>query len=293
MKQLNEWTHLFTRMGLTFEAVKSNPSAVTLTNVPGAPVFKVVASCAELNNLHSKAREKSQEMGRILVVALPLNHVQTVAAMPGSLYLPKVRVYGGHAGSTFSLSGHKIESTLLTSLKKEVSSVIANGTKVKTPLISWLLKLAGTSWPYGVPSSVQQLDSLLQLVSRDVQRIGHARVRELSFGRGCGESLLLPMEGVVLSNNGFNNAVTPADFRFISMAIEHSNHSSARQRIHAQYSDAYLSTVAEFDEDFAESLGCNALIGTSQVGSKPEVTATKKSVVVAPAVKVNSAMANV
>ena len=61
--------------------------------------------------------------------------------------MPKVRVYAGHSGSTFSMSGHKIESDLLTSLKKEVSTVIAKGTKEKTPLVDWLLTLAGQAGP--------------------------------------------------------------------------------------------------------------------------------------------------
>ncbi len=292
MKQLNLWTHLLGEMGLTFEPIKSNQSACTLTNVAGAPVFKVVTSYAELNEIHSKARTKSHEMGRLLVVAMPLNHVQSVAAVPGSLVLPKVRVYGGHAGSTYSLSGHKIQSTLLTSLKKEVSNVIANGTKVKTPLVNWLLKLAGSSWPYGVPSSVEQLDSLLQLVCRDVSKIGHARVRELSFGRGCGEALLLPMDGVVLPNNGFSNGISAADFRFISLAEEMSNQSSARQRIHAQLSHQFVSTLAQFDETFAEALGCNAFLGTSKVGVTPaEVPAGTKQM--KTVVNPNAAMANV
>lgn len=293
MKQLQEWTQLFKSMGLAFELIQSNKSACTLTNVPGAPVFKVVTSFAELSELHSKARAKSHEMGRLLCVAMPLNNVQSVAAMPGSLYLPKVRVYAGHAGSTFSLSGHKIESTLLTSLKKEVSNVIANGTKVKTPLVSWLLKLAGTSWPYGIPSSVEQLDSLLQLVCRDVSKIGHARVRELSFGRGCGEALLLPMEGVLLQNNGFNNAIAPADFRFISLSQELANQNAARQRIHSQMSNAFVSAVAEFDPAFAENLGCNTMIGTSQIGTTPKPAAITKERSVKATVSTETVMAGV
>ena len=292
MKQLNEWTQLFEAMGLTFEPIKSNKSACTLTNIAGAPVFKLVNSYAELSELHSKARAKSHEMNRLLVVAMPLNNIQSVASVPGSLVLPKVRVYGGHAGSTFSLSGHKIQSTLLTSLKKEVSNVISNGTKVKTPLINWLLKLAGNSWPYGVPSSVEQLDSLLQLVSRDVSKIGHARVRELSFGRGCGEALLLPMDGVLLPNNGFNNTVAAADFRFISLAEEMNNQTSARQRIHAQLSHQFVSSVAEVDQEFAENLGCDAFLGTSTIGhASTEAPVATKSIkaVVNPA----KAMANI
>ena len=294
MKALEQWKHLFDAYGITYEKIESNSNAVTLTGMAGAPVFRAVETQAQLSELHTKARQKSEEMGRLLVLGLPLTHRASSISLPGGISLPTCRAYGGNSGSTFSLSGHKIEPDFLVQLKKEVLAVMSNGTKVKTPLLDWLQKLAGNSWPYGTPAGLTQLDSLLGLIARDTKLIGHVRTRQLSFGRGCGDAMILPIESVVLKNNNLNQAIASADLRFIGLESEMGFERAARQRIHAQFTDKYLTVMNEIDPKISIELGCEQQLGASVLG-KLKVTAdavkpkTKQKVAVNP----SEAMASV
>jgi hypothetical protein len=267
MKALNTWTNYFDSLSIGWEPIKSNPNAISLTGIAGAPLFRTVETAAELNDLHSKARKKSAEVERLLAVALPLDHPLSSISLPGEILLPKCRVYAGHSGSTFSLTGHLVQSEFLTTLKKEVTAIISNGTKVKTPLLDWLLKLAGDSWVYGKPSSLSQLDSLIALVVRDPTRVGHVRTRQFSFGRGCGDAMLLPVPGVVLKNNRLNQSINKSDFRFIGLEAEMRQTDSARQRIHAQFSNSFLTVLSDISPNVAEQLNSGADIGASRIGA--------------------------
>lgn len=292
---LEQWKRLFTAYGISHETIKSNSNAVSLTGLAGAPVFRAVSTTAELNELHTRARQKSQEMGRLLCLGLPLNHPSSSLTLPGGIVLPTCRVYGGHIGATFSLSGHRIEPAFLTDLKKEVLSVMSNGTNVKTPMLDWLQKLAGDSWVYGTPAGLTQLDSLLGLVARDTKLIGHVRTRQLSFGRGCADAMILPIESLVLKNNGLNQQVAPADLRFIGMEAELTYDRAPRQRIHAQFSDQYLSVLAGIDAEFAQTIGCGTQMGASTLGKleKAKQADTKPAVKKVVTVTPNAAMAGV
>lgn len=292
---LEQWKRLFTAYGISHESIKSNSNAVSLTGLAGAPVFRAVESTGQLNELHTRARQKSQEMGRLLCLGLPLNHPGATVTLPGGIVLPSCRVYGGHIGSTFSLSGHRIEPSFLIDLKKEVLSVMSNGTNVKTPLLDWLQKLAGDSWVYGTPAGLTQLDSLLGLVARDTKLIGHVRTRQLSFGRGCADAMILPIDSLIFKNNGLSQNVAPADLRFIGMEAEMTYDRAPRQRIHAQFTDTYLTVLAGIDSDFAESVGCGAQMGASTLGNltKNEQAVTQPAVQKTITVTPNAAMAGV
>ena len=275
MKGIEQWQKLFSAYGISYEKISSNDNAVTLTGLAGAPVFRAVNTYQEFEDLHTKARQKADQMGRLLVLGLPLDSVGSIATLPGDMRLPTCRVYGGNAASTFSLSGHKIVNDLLVSLKKETMSVISNGTKVKAPLLNWLIKLAGKQWPYGLPSSLSQLDGLLGLVARDTSLIGHVRARQLSFGRGCPSAVLLPTPNVVLNNNGLNQSVAPADFRFFDLTHEYQIKESSRQRVYAQYCDRYLNVLQEINPIFAQSIGAGCALGSSVLGSNKVATQPK------------------
>jgi len=266
MTALSDWKLYFEAIGISCQSIASNSSAVQLTNVAGCPIFRGVETTQELDDLHTKARDKSSEMGRLLVLALPLNHPQSIARLPGNITLPLCRVYGGHVGDVFSTSGHLIESSFLRSIKLEVLAVMSNGTKVKTPLCDWVQKLLQKDWQYGTPSSLAQLDSMLGLLTTDVKSIGHVRSRQLSFGRGSGEALFLPLPTVVLPNNHLDQKVDPADMRFISLESEMAKYDSSRARLHPVFSDKFLSTTFKIDSGYSRSIGCNAQMGASVIG---------------------------
>lgn len=260
MTHLTKWKRWFNANGIVTEDIESNLNAVILSNLVGSPIFRVVGTVQELNDLHAKARMKSEEMQRLLAVGLPIDHPLTMVQLPGEMLMPRVRVYAGNIASTFNLGGHLIECTFLKELKKEVLNVMTNGIKTKTPLCDWLIKLAGKSWVYGTPSGLSQLDSLLSLVSRDTAMIGHLRTRQLSFGRGCGDALLLPINGVVLKNNNVGHKISPFDYRFISLETEVAQRDASRDRIYAQQTDIFL-TVLNNPE-----MGTEANIGASKLG---------------------------
>lgn len=260
MTNIKQWQRWFNANGIVSETVPSNSSALVLSNLVGSPVFRCVDTVEELNKLHSLARLKSEEMQRLLVVALPLDHPMTMVQLPGEMMLPKVRVYAGNTASTFNLGGHLIESTFLKELKKEVLNIMSNGVKAKTPLCEWLMKLAGSTWIYGIPSSLPQLDSLLALVSRDVAKIGHLRTRQLSFGRGCGDALLLPVNDVVLKNHSVNQKIDVADLRFISLETEITQRDASRDRIYALMTERFLTLLEDKER------GTSADVGASRLG---------------------------
>ncbi len=289
MPALQDWKTYFNSLGLTTQAVSSNKSALQLTNVAGCPIFRAVDSTAELNDLHTKARQKSSEMERLLVLGLPFDHPQSNASLPGNVTLPKLRVYGGNVADIFSLSGHSIESTFIKNIKQEVLGVIKNGHDVKTPLCDWVLGFIKSSWPYGIPSSLAQLDGMLGLLVSDPSIIGHVRTRQLSFGRGCGDALLLPNTSVVLKNNSLEQPVEPADFRFVSLENEIQNYNASRARIHPVYSDRFLKQLAVSYPEAAEDFGCGAFVGASVLGQ----VETKKIAAVVSASQVNITMASI
>jgi len=276
IQTLKEWTQWFDAIGVSWKAVDSNPRAISLVGMPGAPLFRVVESLKEANELHAKARQKSEEMQRLLVVALPLQHPLTLATLPGDIVLPKARVYAGHAGSTFNLSGHHVECAFLTEVKKEVLNVMANGVSAKTPICDWLVKLAGTSWVYGTPSSLAQIDSLLGLICRDTSLLGHVRSRQLSFGRGCADALLLPVDGVVLKNHRLDQKVEQGDLRFIGLEVEISQRSAARDRIYSMFADKFLAIVDDAELGTAAQIGPSRLGATKQTA--PAVSTQKMAV---------------
>ena len=258
---LERWTQWFNAIGVAWKTVESNQKALSLVGLTGSPLFRVVDSLSEANELHAKARQKSEEMQRLLVIALPFEHPFAMATLPGEIVMPKFRVYSGHIASKFNLAGHKTESVFLTEVKKEVLNVMSNGIKAKTPLCDWLVKLAGSSWCFGTPASLPQLDSLLGLICRDTALLGHVRTRQLSFGRGCCDALLLPIDGVVLKNNSVNQRVEASDLRFIGLENEMAMRSPARDRIHAMFSDKYLTVLNDSE------MGTAAQIGPSRLGT--------------------------
>ncbi len=261
------WANFFSSIGVNYLPIPGNEKALQLTNVAGCPVFRSVANTSELNDLHMKARAKSSEMKKLLVLGMPVKHPSILASMPGDLFLPKFRVYGGHTADTFSLHGHQIEPKFLKSIKAEVLAVMKGGTRAKTPLCDWIQGLLGTNWHYGTPSSLAQLDSMLGLISRDVSRIGHVRARQLSFGRGCADALLVPENGIKLKTNGLTQAVLPSDLRFISLEHENSMYDPSRARIYPVFSHKFLSGVAQLDKEYAKDLGAGQNVGSSAVGS--------------------------
>lgn len=268
---LQHWTDYFDSLGLPYEAIESNTSAVSLPAIAGAPVLRVVKNQQELSELHQVAKEKSEAMGRILMLALPFTNPGCIATLPGEMVMPKVRAYAGQIASTFSLSGHRIESSLLVELKKETQRIIAKGTKEKTPLLDWLLQLAGGSWVYGKPSSLSQLDSLLGLVCRDPNLIGHVRTRQLSFGRGCSDALLLPINTVELRSHRLEQKVSPADWRLISLEQELTTTAKGRDRVHAMVSNCFLTTVNKHNPKYAVAYGAGQILGGSVLGKAPAV----------------------
>lgn len=266
MRTLEHWLAYFNSLGLVTSKLACNGNAVTIDNLPGAPVFRAVQNRAELDALHTKARSISAEMKKLLILGLPFDNPASIAHIGGDLPLPICRVYGGHISSSFPLHGHHVENQFSLGLKKEVSAIIEHGTKVKTPLCSWLLQMASDSWPYGLPSSKEQLDSLLGLVARNPERIGHVRSRQLSYGRGCADGLLLPIDSVVLPTNSLSFVINANDYRFISLEKETKESSTARHRVYALHSNAFLNVLAEVNPRFAQELGCNSTVGGSTLG---------------------------
>ncbi len=263
---MKHWRSYFSNLGITATSVESNPNALSLTGLAGAPVFRAVETRAELDALHTSARSKSNDIGQLLILGLPFTNPGSVATMPGDIVMPRCRVYAGHVATTFSLTGHRVENAFSKAVKLEVSRIIAEGPKTKTPLCDWLLSVVGSSWPYGKPSSKEQLDSLIALAAKDPNTIGHIRARQLSFGRGCADALLLPTKSVTLPNNDLNQQVKQADYRFISLEEEMAQISPARHRIYSVMSHAFLSALAEHDPASAQELGCNSLVGSSALG---------------------------
>lgn len=288
---IQHWTNYFDAINLPWEALETNKNAVTLPALAGAPVFRVCANQEELAKMHQIAKDKSAEMGRILILGLPFTAPNTTVTLPGEIVIPKVRAYGGRIADTFSLSGHKIENTLLTALKQETLLVISEGTKTKTPLLNWLLQLAGGSWVYGKPSSLAQLDSLLGLVCRDPNLIGHVRTRQLSFGRGCSDAMLLPVETVELKSHRLDAKVAHADWRLLSLESELGCKAKGRDRVLSYVSDRFLTTVYKHAPSHAQCLGAGQVLGGSVLGKltkqETNVTAYESSV---PA---NEAMAGI
>ncbi len=113
MKALKQWAEFFTSLGVSCTPVPDNDKAITLNNLAGAPLFRAVKNYSELADLHTKARQKSAQMERLLILGLPFHHPGATVRLPGDITLPTCRVYGGHAGSAFSLSGHRIECPFL------------------------------------------------------------------------------------------------------------------------------------------------------------------------------------
>ena len=177
-------------------------------------------------------------------------------------------MYAGHVADTFSTSGHLIENEFLLAIKREVLAVIAGGTKVKTPLCNWAQGLLKRNWVYGTPSSLAQLDSMLALLASETAAIGHVRARQLSFGRGTGDALFLPMPSVILPNNSLSQNVAAADFRFISLEAEIGHYGPARTRLHPVFSDKFLSITATTDRKYAVSMGFTSHVGASSLGQK-------------------------
>lgn len=266
MTAISDWKRYLNACGISWIALESNKNCIQLTGVAGAPILRAVETREELDNLHTTARQKSSELERVLILAMPFDNAFTQLALPGDIVLPRVRAYAGHISDTYSLSGHLIQSKFLSAIKNEVSAVIAEGTKVKTPLCDWAIKLLGSSWVYGKPSSVSQLDSMIGLLAQDPARIGHVRSRQLSYGRGCGDAILLPVKGVQLKNNNLDQKIEQCDMRLISLESEMAQYDSARARIHAVMSDRYLTSVSQAARTMSVNLGCGANIGISKIG---------------------------
>ena len=76
MTALQDWKCYFDRIGVAWQSIPSNSHAIQLTNIAGSPLFRGVNSTVELNELHTKARTKSTDMGRLLVLGLPFDHPQ-------------------------------------------------------------------------------------------------------------------------------------------------------------------------------------------------------------------------
>ena len=266
MTAIDQWKRYLDFLGITWTALESNNKAVQLTGIAGAPIIRGVKDRQELNELHTSARQKSSEMQRLLLLALPLDNISSQIVLPGDIVLPKTRVYAGHISDTFSLSGHLIQSKFLTAIKKEVSRVISEGTKESTPLCDWALKMLGRSWVYGKPSSNSQLDSLLGLLAKDPAIIGHVRSRQLSYGRGAGDAVLLPIKGVKLPTNKLDQKIEQCDYRLISLEHEMGQYDSSRARVHAVLSHQYLSALSVDDKHLATELGCQSDVGYSRIG---------------------------
>ncbi len=276
MTDIEQWQAYFKKIGVTTANIQTNRNVISFPGLPGEPLFRAVASRSELDDLHTKARAISAEIGKLLVLALPMRSIGSICSMPGDLILPRFRVYGGHFASSYALNGHQIENEFSVALKKEVSLVISEGTKSKTPLCDWLLKLVGSSWVYGKPSSKEQLDSLINLAAKDPGMVGHVRARQLSFGRGCDTAFLLPNPEVKLYNNQLKQQIFQSDYRFISSEIEHTNVSSARHRVYSVITSAFLSVLAEHDPRTAQELGCGSHVGASTIGEFPTKKAGSK-----------------
>jgi len=268
MAAFDDWEKYFSSIGIVCQQVPSNPNASQLVNVAGCPIFRAVETTKELDDLHTKARDLSSQMKRLVVLGMPFNNPQSMAALPGNILLPKARVYAGHVADTFSTSGHLIENDFLLSIKREVLAVISGGTKVKTPLCDWAQKLLSKNWVYGTPSSLAQLDSMLALLASETASIGHVRARQLSFGRGTGDALFLPLPSVILSNNSLTQTVEAADFRFISLESEIGHYGPARTRLHPVFSDKFLTIAATTDKKHAISMGFTSHVGASALGQK-------------------------
>ena len=271
MSSINNWKIYFESIGLTTHEIPGRDDSIQLTNLAGAPIFIAVKSKKELDDLHTKARAKSAEMRRLLLVGLPLNHPLTILTLPGDIVLPKFRVYAGHAADTFSINGHQIEPKLLKGIKKEVLHVIERGvSNSKTPLCSWIMKLLGKNWKYGTPSSLVQMDSMLALISQDVELLGHVRSRQLSFGRGCSDGIVLPTADYVMKNNSLDLRIPACDLKLFSMEQELENYSPARNRLYPLYSHLFLTALASINESKAKEIGCASLVGKSSIGKLPK-----------------------
>ncbi|EHA63796.1 hypothetical protein [Synechococcus sp. WH 8016] len=267
MTAIDDWKGYLDVTGISWTSLESNNNAIQLTGMAGAPILRAVETREQLDSLHTTARQKSSELERLLILALPFDHPHTQMTLPGDIVLPKVRAYAGHISDTYSLSGHLIQSKFLTSIKKEVSRVITDGPKVSTPLCDWALKLLGRSWVYGTPSSASQLDSMLGLLAKDPAMIGHVRSRQLTYGRGCADAVLLPIKGVQLSTNKLDQKIEQCDMRFVSLEAEMSMYDSSRARIHAVMSNHYLTCASQSNQTFASQLGCDSMIGISKIGT--------------------------
>lgn len=268
MTALQHWEAFFSANNIACSPVETNKQALSLGGLPGAPLFRAVNDENELAILHTKAREKSHLMNRLLILGLPFDHPGCITRLPGNIVLPTLWTYGGHFASSFSLAGHQIENSLVTEVKKEVSRVMRDGVKAKTPICDWLLKLTQGSWHYGKPSSKEQIDSLIALVSQDPQLLGHVRARQLTFGRGCSDALLLPSTALKLSNNCLAQKVHPSDLRLISLEQEVQSINSNRMRIHANACDLFLTVLDQVSSKTADKLGCGQNIGASVLGVK-------------------------
>ena len=287
MTALQDWKKYFEHFGVAWQSIPGNTNVIQLTNIAGCPLFRGVNSTVELNELHTKARTKSKDMQRLLVLGLPFDHVQGSVSLPGNITLPKLRVYGGNVGDTFSLSGHQIESGFLLKIKQEVLGMIKNGQDVQTPLCDWALKLLGDAWVYGTPTSLTQLDSMLGLLANEPGSLGHVRSRQLSFGRGCGEALFLPLQSLKLRNNRLQQTIEPSDFRFISLEKEIETYDSARARLHPVFADKFLTVLAQRNAHAAAELGCAASFGVSTLGQVAVKPSIKERKPLTKAIKVN------
>ena len=267
MKTLDHWTTYFNSIGLATSTLACNGNAVTIDNLLGAPVFRAVQNRAELDALHTKARGLSTEMKKVLILGLPFDNPASITHLGGDLPLPICRVYGGHTSASFNLHGHQIENDFSIGLKKEVTAIIERGAKVKTPLCDWLLLMASDSWPYGLPSSKEQLDSLLALVARNAERIGHVRSRQLSYGRGCADAVLLPFTSVQLPSHSLDFKINANDYRLISLEKEAKECTTARHRVYALHANKFLNVLAQVNPRFAQELGCGSTVGGSTLGT--------------------------
>ena len=275
MTAIHQWRALLDALRISHQTIPGNVTSIQLTGIDGAPILRGVETTEELSELHTKAREKSESLERVLLLALPLTHPKSHLTLPGDIVLPKLNAYGGHMSSTFSLSGHRIEPSLVREMKREVMAVMQDGTKIKTPLCDWALKLLGNSWQYGTPSSLVQLDSMIGLLARDARMLGHVRTRQLSYGRGCGDAMLLPKAGVIPTSNQLLNKTHESDFKLLGLEAEIGQLDSARMRIHAVISDVYLTVLSRIDRELASDLGCGQVIGGSRLGEeapKPTIT---------------------
>ena len=279
MDAINNWKVYFEMIGLACHEIPGRSDSIQLTDLAGSPIFVVVQNKKAQDDLHTKARAKSSQIRRPLIVALPIDHPSSMMTLPGDIILPKVRIYAGHAADTFTLSGHQIEPKFLKEIKKEVLQVIESGvTNANTPLCQWVMKLLGANWKYGTPSSLVQMDSMLALISQDIDRLGHVRCRQLSFGRGTGEGTILPIKDYVMRNNTLNLKIPACDLRLCSLETEIDNYSPARIRLYPVYSNYFLTAVGLANQTHAKEIGCDSAVGKSVLGGLPKARRFKANV---------------